>query len=96
MTTTTRFIDESIGRYKLREVTFSGTVSLDNNIKVERRILLWNMSKLENDIAPLVTWSDSNGLWSFTVLGAGSNDRFMIVVVGEDGENSEIFSNLSG
>lgn len=74
-----------------RYVTFSGTVKLSGT-GVVRTILVYreNAPDVSNS-----TTSDASGNWSIT-MAAGSNDKFRIIAVGIDGENSEIFEHVQG
>lgn len=75
-------------RYK----TLSGTVT-KAAAGVARRVMVYNVN------APTILLGDvtsnaGTGAYSATIK-AGSNDRFRVVCVGQTGENSEIFENVS-
>jgi len=75
----------------IRIVTFSGTVELDAT-GVIRHLIGYKKSAPS---IPYETDSDGSGNWSLTMPGS-THDKFMIIAVGNDGENSEIYDGLSG
>lgn len=84
-------INELVFSTTLSTITLSGTVKLDN-VGVIRDLLIY---KKGNYTSPYTVTSDSSGNWSVEVTG-GSNDEFMIICIGIDDENSEIFDHIKG
>lgn len=74
---------------KLRHVSLSGTVKLDN-VGVARGILIYRKGDPDSSFS---TRSDSSGNWSLDVPG-NANSIFMIIAVGIDEENSEIYDHV--
>ncbi len=69
----------------------SGTILSDGSPAVARQVLIyWNKAV---DVTH-ETVTDSSGNFSQTVLG-NENDKYRVVVVGEDGEYSKIFEDVS-
>jgi len=83
---------ESFKAASVRYKTISGTVTKAGS-GVARRVLIYHVNE------PLVLLGDvmsTAGTGAFSVsIKAGSNDRFRIVCIGQTGENSEIFENVS-
>mgnify|MGYP000701642646 CR=1 FL=1 len=77
---------------KLRYRTLSGTVTKAGT-GVVRRVLIYKVGDPET-LRGDVTSTDGTGAFSATIK-AGSNDRFRVVCLGEPGENSEIFEDVS-
>lgn len=77
---------------KVRYKTLSGTVTKAGS-GVARRVLVYKIG------FPEVVHGDVNstaGTGAYSVsIKAGSNDRFRVICIGESGENSEIFENVS-
>jgi len=90
-THTGRKVSTPIKSGKLRTINFSGTVKLDGS-GVVRTIIGYKNIKPE---ILFTTESDSSGDWVLPMLG-GPNEKFRIIAVGIDGENSEIFDGLTG
>lgn len=86
MTVKASIIPIEIIRASRLSFILSGTVSNSGN-PVERDILIF---KKNNYLEFVSTRSDSDGNWSATVNG-GPNDKFLIICLGIEGENSEIF-----
>lgn len=77
---------------KLKYGTLSGTVSKDA-AGVARRVLVYKVG-FPGIIANETVSNASTGAFSLSVI-AGTNDCFRVVCIGIDGENSEIFENVS-
>lgn len=75
----------------IRMVSFSGTVKLSGT-GVVRSLKGYKVSFPE---VVFETVSDSSGNFVLPI-GGGSNDFFRIIVIGVDGENSEVFEGLAG
>lgn len=85
-----QFVFEVIKGSTLKTVTFSGTVTLSGS-GVARNIIAY---KKNTYTIPYETVSDgSTGEWSLDVTG-GSNDEFLIICIGEAGENSVVFDHV--
>lgn len=61
-----------------------------NSVPVIRQVLAYKNGAKDS---PYETFSDSNGDWEIPVV-ANNNDKFRVIIVGEDGEYSKIFENV--
>lgn len=73
----------------LDTVTISGTVK-SNDVVVSRQVLLFRNNEYN---AEQITKSASDGSFSFTSW-AGKNDRFTVLAVGVNGEQSQVFNDI--
>lgn len=87
--------DLKIQLFKKSMITISGTIKkLEGSelVAQQREVLLY--CRLGNLYCGSAR-SDSNGAFSFEVQGLPT-DEFRVVVVGESGENSQIFEHIMG
>lgn len=90
MATKCRILINTFERAKVKTITFSGTVK-SNGLGVSRKVKGYKVGFPE---VAYETASDVSGNWQLHMRG-GSNDKFRIICIGNEGENSEIYEHLT-
>lgn len=76
---------------RLRTAVISGTVTV-NGAPASRDILAYKND--DNNIYASTRSSGADGIWEIEVIG-NHNDRFRVICVGDDGENSQIYEHVT-
>ena len=77
----------------LRMVRVAGTVRNPTGEGLSRRVIVYKNGNETTVAGTGQSVAGSGGAFSFSVSG-GPNDRFRLLAVGEDGENSAVFDHL--